>query len=545
MVFDRRLHANVTELCECCFSRQCRNFSRRDLLSSLLASSEVYLERAQTLINDTPKRQKFRDKHGLACLQISLTFSEIIAISRKIRSDKVEQFIDLCKKFKKALDAEEKLQKSPAGIISASLVKLALCDVHFRLGPTSDHSLDEIPMLSEQLRSLITSMADASPLRVYALRALGDIEYHKGLMYFLKGDNAGAFKQFNSASDWFQKVQTVTPDLYCRILFCKNMLVATRDCGSENAVNIKETLSEIQTHLKNLEIPQTVKQKLELMECSFNLYKDSNYELGEHFVKSFGFHCDAGQCDKDRDKATEIRVLYSLEFLELIERKIRMLVTNNKWKDVRSCEIPQNPPTIICTFSHIFSIVKNLRTINSKTRSSVRRYTRLKELLTKEVQLQVTSLTFWKKKVFTKLLNFFARSGNFREYKILLDEYSKLSTSDQDIEKSGEILERSPVVSTRNGIFLYFDNFKDGRDENSDHDKKKLDNLKMFNSKKQGKDTRSLCDLLGVSDQSYFHHDQKRRSEILEEISAKSSVVNYPALEVLVIFFIGHGIARE
>ena len=46
-------------------------------------------------------------------------------------------------------------------------------------------------------------------LRVYALRALGDIEYHKGLINFLKGENEAACKLFKTALKWYIEVKNI------------------------------------------------------------------------------------------------------------------------------------------------------------------------------------------------------------------------------------------------------------------------------------------------------------------------------------------------
>ena len=179
--------------------------------------------------------------------------------------------------------------------------------------------------------------------------------------------------------------------------------------------------------------------------------------------------------------------------------------------------------------------MKTLRIICLKTRSSVRRHERLKELMVKKVKLEYGALKFWQEKAFFKLFKYFARNGNGREFNnlLLLNEKLKFLTN-EDINTWKNLLEQSPIVSTKNGIFLYFDNFKD-------EEEKKVDGVdkKKFHSVEEKKDIETLRDILGLP--AVVHHDQKTRNEILEEVAQKSNPDNHSSLSILVIVFIGHG----
>ena len=107
--------------------------------------SEKYLIRSGELVDQfetkIPKKQQ-----ELECARVSVIFSNLLTISRKMRSDTIGTFMDLYMKFKRALNKNETLRKSTAGIIASTMVELAHCDIHFRLGPSDYHSLDKISM---------------------------------------------------------------------------------------------------------------------------------------------------------------------------------------------------------------------------------------------------------------------------------------------------------------------------------------------------------------------------------------------------------------
>ena len=211
-------------------------------------------------------------------------------------------------------------------------------------------------------------------------------------------------------------------------------------------------------------------------------------------------------------------------------------------------------------------IIETLRIICSKPRSSVRRHERLKELMVRKVEFEYGSLKFWREKAFYKLLRYFARNGNLREFNDLkkLSEKSKFLTISNEDDTSKNLLGQSPIVSTKNGFFLYFDNFKDEEekkvhgveekkvDARKDEEEKKVHgveekkvdarvDMKKFHGVEQMKDIETLRDMLGVPAENIVHHDQKRRNEILEEIAHKSNADTLSSLSILVIVFIGHG----
>ena len=211
-------------------------------------------------------------------------------------------------------------------------------------------------------------------------------------------------------------------------------------------------------------------------------------------------------------------------------------------------------------------IIETLRIICSKPRSSVRRHERLKELMVRKVEFEYGSLKFWREKAFYKLLRNFARNGNLREFNDIkkLSENSKFLTISNEDDTSKNLLEQSPIVSTKNGFFLYFDNFKDEEekkvhgveekkvDARRDEEEKKVHgvgekkvdarvDMKKFHCVEQMKDIETLRDMLGVPAENIVHHDQKRRNEILEEIAHKSNPDTLSSLSILVIVFIGHG----
>ena len=107
--------------------------------------SAKHLERSEQLVDEFetkfPKKQR-----KLECARVSVTFSNLLTVSRKMRSDTVGKFMVLYMKFKTALNKDETLQESTAGIVVATMVELAHCDIHFRRGPSGNHTLVKIDM---------------------------------------------------------------------------------------------------------------------------------------------------------------------------------------------------------------------------------------------------------------------------------------------------------------------------------------------------------------------------------------------------------------
>ena len=498
------------------------------------AISEYSLEKSQQVLEQFQKDFP-KEKRVLECARIAVTFSNLLTISQKMRSNTIGKFMNLYTQFKTTLSEERKLQKTPAGIIAAALVELAHCDIHFRLGPGNHHTLDKIHIQADKLKKLRGLLKRSPTLCNYILRALGDIEYHKGRMTFLKGENEAAYNRFKKALQWYNEVDDVMQhrrDPHCRSQFCIAMILAT-GCAGEEVPDIDLALDEIRNHQNQTELPLVVKHRLGLLEGSLNLFKDRSYELTDSFLKEFGFQCEDEQSvsGKEQIVGEEAKpfILFSFELLELIERKLRFLANDRKWQQMSAFfETCRVPVTIISTFSHIFRIMKTLRIICSKKRSSVRRHESLKKLVLEEVELEYGSLKLWLEMAFCRLLKYFARNGNSREFNLLLNRKPNfLTISDGDIAMSMNLLDQCPVVSTNNGFFLCFDNFR--KEEKNEH------------SAEQEKDMETLRNFLGVSVKKYLYLEQKRKDEILEEIAQKSSLDNHPSLNFLLIFFIGHG----
>ena len=102
--------------------------------------SAKHLKRSEQLVEQFeakfPKKQR-----KLECARVSVTFSNLLTVSRKMRSDTVGKFMVLYMKFK-TLNKDETLQESTAGIVVATMVELAHCDINFRLGPSGDLKID-------------------------------------------------------------------------------------------------------------------------------------------------------------------------------------------------------------------------------------------------------------------------------------------------------------------------------------------------------------------------------------------------------------------